>query len=75
MDLEKSFLIASIGEQAENDGLVKKAGETPVVPPLPPSMEEVMIRGLLGLDVDEPLMDYHIEEARRMYGIELPQPE
>ena len=75
MDLENTFIVASIGEQAEKDGLVKKAGETPTVPNPPPSLELVMLRGLLGLDEGEPLMEYHLEQARMKYGIELPRPE
>lgn len=67
MDLENTFIVASIGEQAENDGLVKKAGEEPLNPPLPPGLEETMLRGLLCLDTEEPITDEHREIYRLFY--------
>ena len=75
MNLEHTFIGAATVDAAENLGIIKKAGEASVVPPLPASLEEVLLRGLLGMDIGEPLTEAHLEQARIMYGIELPKTE
>lgn len=68
MDFDQAFLLASICEQAEQSGLVKKAGETPTVSDPLHSLEEVMIRGLIGADTDEALTEEQLEVFRALYG-------
>jgi hypothetical protein len=59
-------LLRTAVANAEDPTLVRKAGEPSLSPAPTPSLEETMLRGLLGLGVEEPLPPYVVERLSQL---------